>query len=115
MFTTINSITGAIANEKIASLNAKTDQERIAADERVASLTAQRDVLIQDSRVSKLDIWTRTAIAFPVAFIVNKLFIYDKALGWGTTEINTNDNLWYVIMAVIGFYFMHSAVGLFRK
>jgi hypothetical protein len=114
LFTTINGITNAITNEKIAALNAKTDQERIAAEERVTSLQAQRDVLIADSAHSNLDIWMRTIIASGPAFILCKIFFYDK-LGYGTTDIASNDPLWNVIMAVIGFYFLNSMVSIWAK
>lgn len=42
----ITNITKAISDTKIAGINATTEKERIAADERVKSLEAERDVLI---------------------------------------------------------------------
>lgn len=113
-FSTINGITSAIANEKIASLNATTDQERIVSQEKISTLQAQRDVLVEDSKHSNLDVWMRTIIAIGPAFILCKIFLYDK-LGFGSTEIGNNDYLWNVIMVVIGFYFLSSTASLFRK
>lgn len=114
-FNTITSITGAISNEKITAINAKTEQERIAAGERAKSLELQRDVLIEDSKHSSLDIWMRTIIASGPAFILCKIFFYDKALGWGSTEIGNTDYLWNVIMVVLGFYFVSSVASMFRR
>jgi hypothetical protein len=114
-FNTITSITGAISNEKINAQNAKTEQDRIAAQERAKSLELQRDVLIEDARHSKLDIWVRTIIASGPAFILCKIFFYDKGLGWGTTEIANTDYLWNVIMVVLGFYFVSSVASMFRR
>src|SRR5215831_9173091 len=114
VFSSLNSITQSITNERISALNAKTDQERIASEERVSQLQAQRDVLIEDSKHSKLDIWMRTIIASGPAFILCKIFFYDK-LGFGTTEIGNTDYLWNVIMVVLGFYFLSSTASFFRK
>jgi Ni/Fe-hydrogenase subunit HybB-like protein len=112
--TTINGITNAISNEKIAALTATTQQEQIASQERVASLQAQRDALIAETRVSKLPIFIQTAIAAGPAFILCKIFFYDE-LGFGTTEIPNNSNLWNVIMVVVGFYFLHSVADMWTK
>jgi hypothetical protein len=55
--------------------------------------------------------WMRMFIAFGPAFCLNKIFIWDKALG-GLTGGRTDaldDNLWKVVAAVIGFYFLYEA------
>jgi hypothetical protein len=114
LFSTINGITNAITNEKIAALNATTDQERIASGERVTALEAQRDVLIADSSHSQIDMWMRTIIASGPTFILCKIFFYDKIFD-GTTQISTNDPLWNVIMVVVGFYFLHSLGSIWAK
>lgn len=115
---TVNGITNAISNEKIAALNAKTDQERVAAEERVNTLQAQRDVLIADAQHSNLDIIMRFAIAVGPAAFLTKVFLWDKVLGsflsdniWRTDPLDTN--LWSVITAVVGFYFLYTgAIGV---
>ena len=83
IFGTINGITSAISNEKIAALNATTQEEQIAATERVASLQAQRDVLVADLSRSSLDIYIRSAFAIGPLVYLTKIYVYDKALGWG--------------------------------
>lgn len=114
-FSTITNIVGAIANERIAAINAKTAMERISAEERIKVLEAQRDVLVNDAKYSKIDMWVRTIIASGPAFILCKIFFYDKALGWGSTPIGNNDYLWNVIMIVLGFYFVASVASFFRR
>jgi hypothetical protein len=114
LLNTIDGITTAIANEKIAALNAVTDQQRVASQERINTLQAQRDVLIEDSKHSNLDVWMRTIIASGPAFILCKIFFYDE-LGFGTTDIPNTSNLWNVIMVVLGFYFLATTATLFRK
>lgn len=111
LFTTINGITTAISNEKIKSIEAKTDQDRIAADERVHTLEAQRDVLLAGYGQSKAQIYIQTFIGAAVAFTVAKLLVWDKALGdWthGHTD-PLGDDLRWVLMSTIGFYFLSTA------
>lgn len=118
LFNTINGITNAIANERIAVVNAKTDQERIAAQERLNTLQSQRDVLVEDAKHSQLDTIMRFLIAIGPAAFLTKIFLWDKVIGsftsdnvWKTDPLDPN--LWGVITAVIGFYFLYSgAIGI---
>ncbi len=116
----VNKITDAISNEKIAVINAKTDEERIAAQERVNTLQARRDVLIAESAVSRLNIWIRAGFASGPLVVLIKLFVWDKAIGSlvgcsqalkGTclrfTTDSLDDNQWHVIWIVVGFYFLY--------
>src|SRR4051812_8701012 len=107
-------IASEIAKYKISAVNAVTDQERIAAQERVASLEAQRDVLLKGSR---LDTFVRTLIAIGPAAFLTKIFLWDKVLGnitQGRTDELT-DHLWYIVMVVVGFYFIHSTVAMWKR
>lgn len=127
-FKTIDNITNAISNEKIAALNATTDQERIAANERVSTLQARRDLMIAESGVSKANILIRSAMAFPVALVIWKLLAWDKVMGSlagcsaaprGTCGIFTtdplDDNQWKIIGVVTAFYFLYEgAIGISR-
>lgn len=108
LFGSVNAITAAISNEKIAALTATTQQDQIAANERVATLQQQRDVLIADSAHSKLDLYIRSAIAIGPTGYLLKIFLWDKVLGsltHGTTD-PLDLNLWQVVMVVLGFYFL---------
>lgn len=109
LFTTVNGITSAISNERLKLIQAKTDQEKIAAEERIASLQAKRDVMVAESSISKLNAIVRATIGGSVAFLLAKIFVYDKALGqWTGGRVDPLDvNLWNVVMAVIGFYFLY--------
>lgn len=117
VFSTINGITKAISDEKIKGLQAKTDQEKIAAQERVNTLQAQRDVLVSSASQSKLDIYMRNFIALGPAAYIFTIFFYDKVLGSITQHATdkVTDAQWGVVTAVIGFYFLYSgAVGVAR-
>ena len=108
LFGTINSITNAISNEKIALLTATTQQEQIAANERINALQQRRDVLIADAAHGSLDIWIRSIIAIGPALYLFKIFVIDKVFGFifHTTTDTLDPNLWNVVMVVLGFYFL---------
>lgn len=107
-----------IAKAKIAMANAQTDQEKIAAEERVKTLEARRDMLIErgklqaeEAKVSPLNIIMRAVLTAPIAILLWKVYVWDKALGqWtgGRTDA-LSPELWQVVMAVVGFYFLYEA------
>lgn len=129
-FGTINSITSAIANEKLAQIGATTERERIASGERISQLQQQRDVLIADAAHGSWDIWVRTIIAAGPASVLLKLFLWDKVVGslsgcageagraaacaWFMTD-PLDINLWNVIMVVLGFYFLSATSTTIAK
>jgi hypothetical protein len=108
LFGTINGVTTALANEKLAAITATTQAAKIAADERVQTLQQRRDVLIADAAHGSLDIWIRSIIAIGPAVYLFKIFVFDKTLGFlfHTSTDPLDDNLWNVIMVVLGFYFL---------
>jgi hypothetical protein len=111
LFTTLNGITNAIANERIAALNAKTDQERVAAQERANTLQARRDVMVAESAHSSINAWIRAMIALGPSIYLLKIFLWDKVLqsvtGGSTDPLDPN--LWVVVQTVLGFYFLFEA------
>lgn len=113
LFTTLNGITSAISNERIALINAKTDSEKAEIGERISSLQAQQAVLVADASKSNIDMWMRVGMALPPALYVGKIFFWDKTLGWGSTDGLTPQE-WYLVYVTYGFYMVHSTVGLFK-
>lgn len=108
-FNTINNITNAIANERLKLIQAKTDQEKLQSQERISTLEMQKQVLL-----TKSGNWETRLMMFAFgvgpAFLLTKIYIWDKALGFwthGTTD-KLDDNLWWVITAQVGFYFLAS-------
>lgn len=127
-FRTVDNITNAIANERIAKINAGTEQERVAADERIKALDARRSVLIAESG-SRINMIMRVVLAAgPAAFLI-KVFLYDKVIGSfvGCSGAQPkgacptfltdplDDNLWKVITAVIAFYFLYEITARFKR
>lgn len=130
LFNTVNSITSAIANERLKLIEAKTDQQRIASQERINSLQAKRDVLVAESGASRINAIMRATIGASVAVIIAKLLVWDKVIGsfagcageaGRALECNIyrtdilDPNQWQIITAAIGFYFLYEgAVNVTR-
>lgn len=120
---TVQGITSAIANERLALISAKTDQERQASQERIGSLEVRRDVLIAESKGSNWNLYFRSFIALSPSLLLAKLFFWDKTVGpfrgcvekvnleempWCASH-NTDKldpNIWWVIGIVLCFYFV---------
>lgn len=94
-----------IADAYAARQNATTDRERIAADERLRSLEARRDVLTQETEHWSTR-WVRPAFALPFVIYNFKLIVIDKVLGLGSTD-PLSDELFQIEMAIIGAYFLY--------
>lgn len=113
----IEKITEAIIKARADALNAATEQERIASQERVATLQARRDALIAEAGVSRANMIVRAVMAMPVAIVLWKILVWDKALGqWtgGHTD-SLSPELWNVVSVVMGFYFLYEgAIGVTR-
>lgn len=109
----ISRIAGKIADARIASIQASTDKERIEQEERVKALEARRDVLKaeSDGRVNSI---IRALLAAPIVVFLWKVIIWDKVLALGTTD-DLSENLWYVTMMVLGFYYVHWTVGRLKR
>jgi hypothetical protein len=121
LFGTINHVTDALANEKINARNAQTEEERIGANERVATLTLRRDVMLAEAG-SKLNARIRAGLAAGPLVILLKIFVWDKTIGSfmgcagpaaahdASCKTFVTDpldpNLWQVVMVVLGFYFL---------
>lgn len=105
---TINSITNAIANAKIAQINATDDETKAQLDEKIKALEAQRDVIIAEIGHSNWFQYAQVALTAPVAFVLAKILIWDKALHMGSTDA-LDPQLWTYITTVIGFYFVSDA------
>lgn len=106
-------IAGKIAEERTIQTNAATEQERIASEERTKALEAKRDVLIAEAG-SPWNAIMRGVISLPVAIFLWKVIVIDKVLGWGSTD-DLSPNLWYVVMLVLGFYFVQDTLSRWKR
>jgi hypothetical protein len=103
----VSAIRGQIEKWESVLLDAKTEQERIAATERIAALQAQASIAGHP-----IDAIVRALFAAPFVIYIWKLVVWDKIVlaGHGTTD-DLSNNLWYIAMTVVGFYFLHWTVG----
>lgn len=101
----LSTIAGRIADAYATKQNATTEQARIAADEEIKTLQAQRDVLVQESASGGFQSWIRPLFALPFVIYNAKLVLWDKVLAWGTTD-PLSDELFRIEMIVIGAYFI---------
>ncbi len=104
----IEAITKSITSAYIERQKATTDIEKIAADERIRTLEQRRAVLVAEAPTSRLNQIVRAGFSVPPMLLLAKIYLWDKMLGeWtqGRTDA-LDDNLWKVIAATIGFYFL---------
>jgi hypothetical protein len=120
VFDTIDGIEKAISSEKIAMIGAKTEQARIASQERISSLEARRAILVAEAptQAGRLNAWMRAVAAIGPISIVLKLSLWDKVVGSfvgcnghtlpGTCGAFMTDpidpHIWYGVIAVFAFY-----------
>lgn len=109
----LTKIAGKIADAKIAAIHASTDKEKIEQEERVKGLEARARVLEREAD-SKINQIVRAAAAAPVIVFLWKVILWDKVLSLGRTD-DLSENLWYVTMMVLGFYFAHWTVGRWKR
>lgn len=102
---TISTITNAIISAQHEYLAAQTDKDRIAADERVKTLQAQRDVLVTESASGGFQSWVRPLFALPFVIFNFKVVVWDKVFGLGTTD-PLSDELFQIEMIIITAYFL---------
>jgi hypothetical protein len=109
----VSRIAGKIADVRMAQAKAETDQERIAAEERIKTLEARRAVLVAESG-SRLNALMRAGFALPFVIYNGKLVLWDKVLALGSTD-PLSPELFQVEMACIGFYFLYEVAARWRR
>lgn len=87
-----------------ARLKAQTDKEKLEADMTIVQLSARQAVLIAEQG-SWLTRWIRPAFALPFVVYDAKIVVWDKVLGWGTTDPLTPE-FWQLQMIVFGAFFL---------
>lgn len=108
----IGSIVSKLADAYAAREAAQTNDAKIAADERVAALEAQKAVIVAEAASRLNGLLRFVAAVGPIAY-ETKLFVWDKVLGWGSTPA-LSPEMWYVVMLVYGFLFVHWTVGAWK-
>lgn len=113
----LTAIWGKIEDTKVqlAQVTSETDRARLTA--KLEVLQARANLMVSESRVSKLNIYVRTAIGGGVAFLIDKILVWDKALGQWTGGYTDplGPDLWHTVWVVLGFYFLYEGVSIFKK
>lgn len=113
-----------IEDTKVQLAQAANESEKNRLTAKLAALQVQAGILqtqanlqAEESHSTRLNIWIRSMIALGPMVLLNKILIYDKALGqWTGGHTDALDmHLWYVVMVVLGFYFVHETVSLFKQ
>lgn len=102
------SIISQISEERKRQADAKTEQERIASDERIRQLEAQRDVVLA-SYGNRFNDVVRLLWALPFIIYIWKLILWDKVMEWGVTD-PLSPVLEYILWTVLGGYFLERIV-----
>jgi hypothetical protein len=112
----INPLAGiakALAAAQVQRANAQTEQQRIAADERIATLNARRDSILA-AQSDPFERWVRIGFALPFILYIWKLVVWDKLLGLGATDALSMD-LWNILYIVLGGYFVDTVVRRLKQ
>lgn len=89
--------------------NATTEQERIAADERIRLLEVQAG-LIAGKQGNWFVVLPQWVMGMSLAIYVAKVFVWDYALGLGVTG-ELKGNTWAIASIVLGGYFLTRLAG----
>jgi hypothetical protein len=109
----VSRIVDKIAPARLAAEQAKSDEERIAAEERAKALEARRDVLVAESG-SRVNGLVRAGFALPFVIYNAKLMLWDKVFSLGATDA-LSPELFQIEIAVIGFYFLYDIAARLRR
>jgi len=107
-----NFLGGSVADKLIEAYkiraNAKTDEDKLLANQRIAVLEAKQAIILQEHTHWSTR-WIRPVIALPFAVYINKVVIWDKVLGLGTTE-PLSPQFAEIMFIVLGAYFVGRSV-----
>lgn len=117
IFAPLTHILDTIADTKVAISREENATKREALIAKLGVLQARADLMGNEARYTRLNVWIRSGIAAGPLIVLNKIFIYDKAFGqWtnGTTD-PLSPELWHTIWVVLGFYFLYEGVNIFKR
>lgn len=96
---------GAQINEAYKNrLEAQTNSEVIAADERIDRLQSQKSILLAEQN-NRLTSWIRPLVAAPFVLFLWKVIVWDKVFSMGVTE-PLSEPLGEIMAVIVGAYFL---------
>lgn len=100
----LSSVTASLQQAYATKLAAANDAERLKADIAIRTLEAQQAVLVAEATSGGLQSWIRPLFALPFVIYNAKLVVWDKVLGFGSTD-SLSPELVQIELLVIGSYF----------
>jgi len=97
-----------------AKLAATTSEATLAAEKEIALLAAKREVLLAEVGAGGLRSWIRPLFALPFVIYIWKLVVWDKVLGYGSTD-SLSPDLANIMMLIIGAYFLDRTVKAWTR
>lgn len=113
----LDKITSAISDTYLKARQADNDGDKIRYEQYAKTLETRRDIMVAEAGNSKwgwINPTIRAAFSMPVAVYYGKIFLWDKALGLGSTDPLSPDLTW-TARTIIGFYFLYEAITYLRK
>ncbi len=111
--TSFQQITRDLKDAYTTKQNAKTEQERIAAEERIALLEARKTSILA-AQSDPVERWVRILWALPFIAYNMKLVLWDKVLSLGATD-SLSPELYQIQMIVLGGYFFLDGINRFKR
>lgn len=96
-----------------SKLIAANDAERLAVQERITLLEARKSIVLA-AQSDPVERWVRIGFTLPFIVYVNKVVLWDKVLGWGVTDA-LSDNFAWIMMTILGGYFLETAIKRVKK
>ncbi len=109
----LSSISSDIKEAYQSKLQAKNDAERVAADERIAVLEAQRATIIA-GQSNPVERWIRPLFGLIAISYFGKVVFWDKVLGLGITD-NLSPEFHNIFMIIVSGFFIDATVKRFIK
>lgn len=109
----LSSISNDLKEAYQSKLNAETDKEKLAADERINTLEARKSSILM-AQSDPMERWVRILFALPFVVYINKLILWDKVLAWGVTD-SLSPELTQLFWIVIGGYFVDGFIKTAKR
>lgn len=97
-------VTQALSKAYQAKLEAETQEDKLAAEQRIELLKAKQSILIAEQAHGSTR-WIRPAFATIFVIYIAKVVVWDKVLGWGATD-PLSPELTEIMMIILSAYFI---------
>lgn len=108
-------VINSLAKARLELKQATTEQEKIAANERIKALEARRDVLLKETDTPWNNL-ARFLFVAPVAAYWSWTIVWDKLLCTGTCSTDPlADWQMHILYGILGYYFLTDLTKLWKR